>query len=86
MQARMLARWRASIAISNVCTHSHCGRNKEDVRIQTPSRSRWTPPQPRRRRRLARAMADLAQQFGENTLDEPVSETIMRDVRLVRFC
>jgi hypothetical protein len=30
-------------------------------------------------------MADLAQQFGENTLDEPVSETIMRDVRLVRF-
>lgn len=31
-------------------------------------------------------MADLAQQFGENTLDEPVSETIMRDVRLVRLC
>jgi hypothetical protein len=29
-------------------------------------------------------MATLAQQFGENTLDEPVSETIMRDVRLVR--
>lgn len=28
-------------------------------------------------------MADLAQQFGENTLDEPVSETILRDVRLV---
>lgn len=29
-------------------------------------------------------MADIAQQFGENTLDEPVSETILRDVRLVR--
>jgi hypothetical protein len=29
-------------------------------------------------------MTTLAQQFGENTLDEPVSETIMRDVRLVR--
>lgn len=30
-------------------------------------------------------MADLSRQFGENTLDEPVSETIMRDVRLVRM-
>lgn len=28
-------------------------------------------------------MADLSQAFGENTLNEPVSETIMRDVRLV---
>lgn len=29
-------------------------------------------------------MADLAQQFGETTIDEPVSETILRDLRLVR--
>lgn len=29
-------------------------------------------------------MADLSQQFGVNTIDEPVSATIMRDVRLVR--
>lgn len=28
-------------------------------------------------------MGDLAQQFGENTIDEPVSETILRDLRLV---
>lgn len=28
-------------------------------------------------------MADLAQQFGENTIDEPISETILRDLRLV---
>ncbi len=28
-------------------------------------------------------MDDLSQQFGENTINEPVSETIMRDVRLV---
>lgn len=30
-------------------------------------------------------MPDLAQQFGENTIDEPISETILRDLRLVRF-
>lgn len=30
-------------------------------------------------------MADLGQQFGENTIDEPVSETVFRDLRLVRF-
>lgn len=29
-------------------------------------------------------MADLAQQFRENTINEPVSETILRDLRLVR--
>lgn len=28
-------------------------------------------------------MVDLAEQFGENTIDEPVSETILRDLRLV---
>lgn len=28
-------------------------------------------------------MADLAQQFGDTTIDEPVSETILRDLRLV---
>lgn len=45
--------------------------------------SRRPPPVDARRAERA-AMADLAQQFGENTLDEPVAETIMRDVRLVR--
>lgn len=30
-------------------------------------------------------MGDLAQQFDSNTIDEPVIETILRDVRLVRF-
>ncbi|CAN8062836.1 unnamed protein product [Agarophyton chilense] len=28
-------------------------------------------------------MTDLSQQFGENTIEEPVSETILRDLRLV---
>lgn len=30
-------------------------------------------------------MATLEAQFGENTIDEPVSETILRDLRLVRL-
>lgn len=33
---------------------------------------------------LRKTMVDLAQEFGENTINEPVSETIFRDLRLVR--